>query len=132
MMFIGDYPAIHYGSELYIIQHNRNFRLIVVSLPVKQSHHSTRKGTINLHGKSDYSYQTTQFYVNTSEAEMKCILDKIQSCSNFREAVVYDQYGRMKKSCLRIDSRLHVRQIKPAGNEYYAEPNDKIELICDH
>ena len=124
-MFIGDYPAIQYGSVLYIVQHNRQFRVIVV----KQSRYSDSKETINLHGKSDYSYQTTQFYVNTSEAEMKCVLDKIRSCCNFREANVYYHDGDKKQLHIPFhgsDAKSWLHAI------YFAEPNDKMELICDY
>ena len=118
-MFIGDYPAIHYGSVLYIIQHDGHCRVTVGI--VKQSHHSARKETINIHGKSDYSYQTTQFYVNTSQAEMKSVLDKIRSCSDLRMANVYDQHGEMKLQDLVIGQHQTVYG-------YYIEPNDTIAL----
>lgn len=139
MMFIGDYPAIQNGSVVYIVQHNRHFRVIVV----KQSRYRDSKEIINLHGKSDYSYQTTQLYVNTSEAERKCVLDKIRSCSNFREAILYDQYGQRKQS-RRTFRGCYPHQMT-TGDQYYtepwpfdeipvyyAEPNDRIELICDY
>ena len=128
-MFIGDYPAIHNGSLLYIVQHEGHFRVIVVKY--KRSRYDDSKETIDLHRKSDYSYQTTQFYVNTSEAERKSVLDKIRSCSTFREGFPYDQNGERKQPVDRSISGSLPHQIRRRDG-YCAEPNDKILLICDY
>ena len=125
-MFIGDYPAIHYGSVLYIVQHDGCFRVTVLM----RNRYSDSKETINLHGKSDYSYQTTQFYVNISEAERKSVVDKIRSCINNLTgtvANVFDQYGKWKKRPqIRFGFGKHP-DLK-ATYDYYIEPNDTIEI----
>ena len=125
MMFIGDYPAIHYGSVLYIIQHDGYFRTRVTV--VKKTHHRASKETIHLHGKSDYSYQTTQFYVNTSQAEVESVVYKIQSCiqsNNLTMANVFNEHDQWKQPQIWFGDL-------PRGSYYnHIGPNDTIEL-CD-
>ena len=140
-MFIGDYPAIQNGSLLYIVQHDGNFRVFVGK---QRYDYSDGKMTINLHGRSEYNYQTTQFYVNTSEAEAKTVFAKIQKCSNLVVANIYDQHHRKKEPRMAANvynsrpydwnkffgGSYYQHQVTTTDN-YDIEPNDMIQL-CDH
>lgn len=118
-MFIGEYPAISNGSVLYIIQHDGHFR---VTVQVIKQKNSEELKAINVQKRSEYSYKTTKFYVNTSEADMESAINRIQKCSLPKEVQVYDQYGKCKY--------YHISTFRPQHG-YYIEPNDTIK-ISDH
>ena len=57
MMFIGDYPNIHDGSLLYLVQLEGGSRM-----KVKRTY--GRLYALIKNGPVEYQYQTSQFYVN--------------------------------------------------------------------
>ena len=63
MMFIGDYPNIHDGSLLYLVQLEGGSRMKVRG---RQTHlfDLIKKGPVQ------YQYQTSQFYVNNMEVRI--------------------------------------------------------------
>lgn len=68
MMFIGDYPSIHDGSLLYLVQLEGENRLSVKHYRDDQQFRLTKKA-----GSMTYSYQTTHFYVNSIKVRKPCV-----------------------------------------------------------
>ena len=63
MMFIGDYPNIHDGSLLYLVQLEGGSRM-KVTVRVRQSKLYCDLFHLIKNGPVEYRYQTNQFYVN--------------------------------------------------------------------
>ena len=65
MMFIGDYPAIHSGSLLYLIQLDRGFRIKVIPRRGISTLTccGTRKSVV-------YQYEASYFYITVSVTEV--------------------------------------------------------------
>ena len=61
MMFIGNYPNIHDGSLLYLVQLEGGSRMIVYYKNMPTQMMLVRQGS----GTMEYHYQTTYFYVNS-------------------------------------------------------------------
>ena len=61
MMFIGDYPNIHDGSLLYLVQLKGGNRMKVVHRNRNQLIKLVRRGL----GTVEYHYQTKHFYINS-------------------------------------------------------------------